>query len=181
MYVYRKIYYKIKSFIAVVSIWHEDVQPGTLGHFLKWSVLMVSYLTCVCWLSQGNGHPPLHSMSPFVPSSVENSAPASAHDKNGAKHGGSNGAPLNYEGEVLGTITRVDSPKNSQAAKEDDQPCSALVNFRMKKRYDSLWYFFTAVKRGYWNVGCISTTMICGHISECCNCTMMCSSHCHHW
>lgn len=84
--------------------------------------------------NRGNVHRLLHSMSPFVPSSVENSAPASPQHRKDAKPSGTSGAALNYKGEVLGTITRLGSTKNSQATKVDEQPCSALLSFRMKKR-----------------------------------------------
>ncbi|KAI0215436.1 Centromere protein C [Lamellibrachia satsuma] len=73
----------------------------------------------------------IHSMSPFVPSSTENSGPVAQRNQKFASQNGTSGAPLNYEGEVLGTITRLDG---NIEVKEQLQPCSALLSFRMKKR-----------------------------------------------
>ena len=85
---------------------------------------------------QGSVQRLIHSMSPFVPSSTENSGPVAQRNQKFASQNGTSGAPLNYEGEVLGTITRLDG---NIEVKEQLQPCSALLSFKMKKRYEKLY------------------------------------------
>ena len=93
---------------------------------------------------QDHAQPAIKSMSPFLPSSTENSGAIASLNKKHANQGTTNGAPLNYDGEVLGTITRVDNTDSAEALKNQAKPCSALLNFKMKKRYDS-WRNFSSV------------------------------------